>query len=217
MKTIKLLGQAGRIFGRSHRLDVESPAEAIRALCALFPGFRPWVLEQHEAGVGWRVVVQRSYLLEGEAIAAHTSSPEIVFAPVLVGSGGVARIVLGTVLIVGSFFMPAAFLGISSLSIGLFGGALVLGGVAALLTPTPVVTGGSKGIENKTTAVLESNLFTRNQGTSGQGEPVPLLYGQRRVVGPRVVSFDLRNLPKNRNEVVGGTQALLGYVAKEGL
>ena len=56
LKTVKLLGAAGRRFGREFRIAVSSPAEAFRALCVLCPGLKAWTLEQHERGVGWRVV-----------------------------------------------------------------------------------------------------------------------------------------------------------------
>lgn len=39
LRTIHLHGRLGRLFGKRHRLDVASPAEAIRALSALYPKF----------------------------------------------------------------------------------------------------------------------------------------------------------------------------------
>ena len=35
--TVRLLGAFGREFGRVHRLAIDSAAEAVRALCVLFP------------------------------------------------------------------------------------------------------------------------------------------------------------------------------------
>lgn len=217
LKTVRLLGAAGRKFGRVFRLAVDSPAEAIRAIEALRPGFYEWVVQQHERGVAWRVIAGEQRGLEADELDRGTSAETIVFAPVLAGAGGgdggggFWQIILGIVLIAAAFFFPA-----SALALGLVGGSLVLGGVAQLLTPTPTLNDAG-GVEASQTAALESNLFSRNQGTGGQGECVPLVYGQRRVSSPRVISFDLRNLPETRTVTTTGTQGLLGYVNQQNL
>ena len=220
LKTVKLLGAAGRKFGREFRLAVKSPAEAVRALIVLFPQFKAWILEQHERGVAWRVVTDNAEGIDGEELDMGTGSEVLVFAPVLQGAGGVGRIILGVVLIAVAVFIPAATFGLTSmLGVGLVGGALVLGGIAELITPTPQLSGPNSsgvssvsGTEASRSADLESNLFSRNQGTAGQGECVPLVYGQRRISSPRIVSFDLRNLPSSRSITTAGTAGLLGYV-----
>lgn len=210
LKTIKLLGAAGRRFGREFRLAVESPAEAVRALCSLLPEFYGWVLEQHERGVAWRVLTDDAQGLDGDELPRSTGAETIVLAPVLSGAGAVGKIILGVVLIAVSIFVPFAAVG-GGLSLGLLGGSLLLGGIAELLTPTPQLTDSpSTAAENS--ADLESNLFSRNQGTAGQGECVPLVYGRRRIEAPRLVSFNLRTQAVSRDINLAGTRGLLGYV-----
>jgi len=218
LKTVRLLGAAGQKFGRVFKIAAASPAEALRALEALRPGFYAWVLEQHERGVAWRVVTDQAEGLDKDELERGTSARTIIFAPVLQGAGGVGKILLGVALIAVAIFVPAPF-GLSSimLGVGLIGGALVLGGIADLVTPTPQLSGNNaknsvSGTEAARSADLESNLFSRNQGTGGQGECVPVLYGQRRVRSPRIISFDLRNLPETRSVTTSGTNGLLGYV-----
>jgi len=194
---------------------------------ALFPEFQAWVIEQHEKGVAWRVVTDTPEGLSEDELTRETGVDTIILAPVIQGAGGVGRIILGVLLIAVAIFVPAAAFGLKSmLAVGLFGGSLVLSGVADLLTPTPQLSGpkasggpssSSSGTAATKSADLESNLFSRNQGTGGQGECVPLLYGQRRISSPRIVSFDLRNLPDTRNITVTGTAGLLGYVNGEEL
>lgn len=222
LKTIKLLGAAGRKFGREIKLAVKSPAEAIRALMAIFPEFKGWVLAQHERGIAWRVVTDNPTGLDKDELDRETGRETIIFSPVLQGAGGVGKIILGVLLIAVAVFVPAATFGLTSmLGVGLVGGALVLGGIADLITPTPQLSGPkasggpssySSGTEASRSADLESNLFSRGQGTGAQGECVPLLYGQRRITSPRLISFNLRNLPQSREIDTTGTQGLLGYV-----
>jgi len=214
LKTIKLLGAAGRRFGREFRLAVESPAEAVRALCALFPEFYGWVLEQHERGVAWRVLTDDAQGLDGDELPRSTGAETIVLAPVLNGAGAVGKIIAGVVLIVAAILIPGTALIFGASLKALVGGigiSLALGGVAELLTPTPSLPNSpSTAAENS--ADLESNLFSRNQGTAGQGECVPLVYGRRRIEAPRLVSFNLRTQAVSRDINLAGTRGLLGYV-----
>ena len=214
VRTVKLLGAAGRKFGREFQLAVKSPAEAYRALCVLCPGLKAWTLAQHEKGVAWRVVTDKPEGLKEEELNRETGVNVITFAPVMKGAagdgGGALQIVVGVALIAAALIIPFAAMG-GGLALGLLGGSLVLSGIATLLTPTPTTPKTSK-TGNESSIELESNLFTRNAGNGGQGEVVPVLYGQRRVPAPRVVSFDLRLLPESRSVNTSGTVGLLGYV-----
>lgn len=213
VRTVKLLGAAGRKFGREFQLAVKSPAEAYRALCVLCPGLKAWTLEQHEKGVAWRVVTDKAEGLKEEELNRETGVDVITFAPLMKGAGGDGgffSIIIGVALIAAALIIPFAAVG-GGLALGLLGGSLVLGGVAALLTPTPVLekqkkTGGESAVE------LESNLFTRSSGNGAQGEVVPVLYGQRLIPSPRVISFNLQLLPESRSVNTSGTVGLLGYV-----
>ena len=237
LKRVRLLGAAGRKFGRVFHLAVKSPAEAVRAISVLRPEFHSWVLAQHDRGVAWRVVTDQPEGV-GEDELTRATGHDIILAPVLIGAGGtfgnVLKIVLGIALIAASIFIPGTAVifgtafGKISLGVGLVGASLVLGGVAGLLTPTPKLndsgiggiggnSGKSGGVENSRVEDLESNVFSRIQGSSGQGECVPLLYGERRVRSPRVINFELRNSIDARDIDVTGTDGLLGYVNRQNL
>ena len=212
LKTVKLLGAAGRKFGRTFELAVKSPAEAFRALCVLCPGLKAWVLTQHEKGVAWRVVTDDAKGLEAEELQRETGQGCIVFAPVMRGAGGDGgffSIILGVILIAAAIIIPGV-----GFAVGALGASLVLGGVAQLLTPTPVLP--KQAEEGENTNELESNLFTRGSSNAAQGEVVPVLYGQRRIPAPRLVSFDLRLLPASRF-VSTANVGLLGYVNQQDL
>lgn len=214
LKTVKLLGAAGRKFGRVFRIAVKSPAEAFSALCVLCPGLRGWVLNQHERGVAWRVVTDDHKGLKPDDLRQHTGVDTIVFAPIIRGAGGnggIFQVIIGVILIAVAIFVPGV-----GLAVGLAGASLVLGGVAQLLTPTPTLSGQTTTGE-QSGSELESNLFTRGASNAAQGEVVPVLYGRRRIPAPRLVSFDLSLLPASRAVSTAGAQGLLGYVNRQTL
>lgn len=55
LKTIRLHGPLGAAFGRVHRLAVSSPAEAVRAMCALYPGFKAFLMQAKDKGMTFAV------------------------------------------------------------------------------------------------------------------------------------------------------------------
>ena len=48
LRTIRLGGVLGKRFGRVHRLAVDSPAEALRALSVIKAGFREFMENSHK-------------------------------------------------------------------------------------------------------------------------------------------------------------------------
>lgn len=186
MKTIVLLGELGRRFGRRHQLDVASPAEAVRALCANFKDFRGFVSTSHERNVAYRVVNVADPVTEEQL--HHPAGHTITFAPVIAGAGGsgLGSIFLGAALIGLAFVLPVAPLiagiagsSLASISFGI-GVAMALGGVAQLLAPPPKPSGGNQEQE-------PSYVFDGAINTTSQGYPVPLGYG-RLIVGSAVIS-----------------------------
>lgn len=57
LTTIRLYGTMGRLFGRTHKvqLDTNTPAEAVRYLCSQFPSARKYLLGASDRGVGFAV------------------------------------------------------------------------------------------------------------------------------------------------------------------
>ncbi len=191
LRDIYLYGELGRRFGKVHRLAVSSPAEAFRALFTLRPGLKQFIRNR-----GWRVIVGRNprrgyacrdtdlsmtpgsqpiHILPALSLAKATWLPiligVVIIGAAIVFSGGLAApglAGLGTAL--GTTF----FMGITYGQILAFGVAMVLAGVAGLLTPT------MKSPKASDKAAADNNpsfLFNGATNTSEQGLPVPIVYG----------------------------------------
>ncbi len=184
LRTIKLSGFLGKKFGRVHRLAVDSPAEAIRALSVIKAGFREFLENSHKNGVAYRFLVGKEALERSELKESlhmtHSMSTTFELVPVINGAkSSLGQILLGVTLIAASLFMPANLLfGKALFSMGV---SLVLGGVAQLLAPN-VKAESKEAVENK-----PSYIFNGAVNTIAQGNPAPLSYGRMRV-GSQVVS-----------------------------
>jgi len=160
--------------------------------------------------VAWRIVTDNARGLDAELALAGIPGESLVFAPIVAGRGGFGKILAGAAFVaLGLFTGGIGFAGVALLSqstLLLTGGALILGGVASLLTRTP------RSKVDADTKDLQSSLYTRAAGTGGQGAPVPVCYGRRRIENPLVISFSLGNLPVSRQNG-GPGQDLMGLVA----
>jgi predicted phage tail protein len=206
MVTIRLLGEAGRRFGRRFQLAVKTPAEALRALCVQLPALRQYLLESGENGINWRVVTEDPNGLDEDQLLWPLSK-RLVLAPMPAGKGAVGRILAGVALVAVAILLPGIGGGVAatifgtafsstSLAIGAVGLSFIFGGVAELLTPTPKMptVGGSVGgssTEGRSTDQLKSFTFDKSNANTLQGEVVPVLYGERIVGALPVLSFGL--------------------------
>ncbi|AFJ55982.1 phage tail protein [Pseudomonas sp. ICMP 19500] len=160
-----------RQFGRSFRLSVRSPAEAIKALCVQIPGFERFISNAKSQGMEFAVFRGNNSLGENEL--GFSGSGDIRIAPIVTGSkrGGLIQTIIGAVLIAVSFIPGFQVLAAPGI-------ALVAGGVIQMLSPQ---VGGLK-----TSAAPENTpgyAFGSAKNTTASGNPVPLCYGKRRVGG----------------------------------
>ena len=175
LTTILLYGQL-RQFGRTFRISVRTPVEAVRALCVQVPGFERFLSNAKSRGIEFAVFREKTNLREKEL--GFAGDGDIRIAPVITGSkrGGVLQTAIGAVLIAVSFFTFWA----PPVSAGLFasGVGMVAGGVIQMLSPQ------ASGL--KTSAAPENTpgyAFGSAKNTTASGNPVPLCYGKRRVGG----------------------------------
>lgn len=103
--------------------------------------------------------------------------------PVVVGSkqAGVFQVILGAAMIAAAFFTGGASIsawGAVSTGLAISGASMALGGVIQMLSPQAGGLASKQDADNKA-----SYAFGGVTNTTAQGNPVPLLYGKRRIGG----------------------------------
>ncbi|MEK5754089.1 tail assembly protein [Acinetobacter variabilis] len=177
LKTIKLYGILAKKFGKEFRLEVENTREAMRALSVQVPGFEHFMLHAHEQGLEFAVFQDKQNISETE-LDMSTSAKVIKVVPKVKGAGGALQTILGAVLVVVGAVMVFTGVGapIGTALIGA-GVGMMVGGIAMMLMPK---------IENQDQN-QDGNKANKGFGgavtTVAQGNPVPVLYGQREVGG----------------------------------
>ncbi len=189
-RLIRLGGQLGKKFGKTHRLVVADTREALRALCITLPGFESFMMNAHKDGVQFAFFNGPQNIGLAE-FATSKGSADIRIMPVIAGSknAGMFQIVIGVAALVGAFFTAGGTMALwgTQLAAGaaavtgltMMGASMVLGGVMQLMTPQPNFgMSSSQSVENK-----PSYAFGSPVNTTAQGYPVPVLYGEREIGG----------------------------------
>lgn len=178
MKTIELHGILRTKFGRFFKLDVQSAAEACHAIGCQIPAFRQFLAESEKLGYRFAVFNgkkrNKHTNIGEEQLADNTTASHIHIVPRAIGSGGKTmawlQVIAGAVMIgFGAVTVNFALVGA--------GIGLLMGGVTSLLMPTPTVENQNED-GNK-----PNNGFGGAVTTVAQGNPVPILYGEREVGG----------------------------------
>ena len=208
MKVVKVYGALRKLLGGRCRFEfeVDTPAQALKALCVNFPGLDKWLMDREGEGTGFRVTVGRDKITTEtpEGLVLPWSEREVFsITPVICGAGqGFGQVLAGIGLVALAILAGpagAGFLGLGaglisgataatvSVALGGIGASLILGGVAQMISPQPNMGALTSGRE---AARLESFTFSGIVNTSKQGLPIPVAYG-RVFVGSAVISSGL--------------------------
>lgn len=184
MKTIELHGILRKKFGRFFKLDVQSASEACHAIGCQIPAFRQFLAESEKLGYRFAVFNGKKRNartnINEDQLDDTTTANHIHIVPRVIGSGGKAmawlQVIAGVALVATGF---GAGVGAGLVNWGLIGAGagLLMGGVTSLLMPTPTVENQNED-GNK-----PNNGFGGAVTTVAQGNPVPILYGERDVGG----------------------------------
>ncbi len=172
IRDIILYGEARKLFGKKYRLDVESPAEAIKALSMMVDGFREWLLKNKDEK--FVVTVNGKSIEESMLTARGEGDITIRVASIRARKGGGAfGIIAGLALIAFAWWSPFTWVSAATTQTTLYavGAGLVLSGAAMMLSPQ------LKPSDDKDDGKLKSHTFGI-QENSGQGDPVPVVYGE---------------------------------------
>ena len=178
LKCIRLHGVLAEEFGKEYYLDIDTIREATYALGCQIKEFKQFMLEADQKGLKFAVFtdkVDKATNVSEEGIDNYTGASVIHIVPQVVGAGGDGgffQVIAGAVLIGLSFVLAPISPYLMSAGIG-----LMIGGAASLLMPTPDVEGKDPD-GNK-----PSNGFGGAVTTVAQGNPVPVLYGEREIGG----------------------------------
>lgn len=178
MKTIILHGILARKFGKSFRLSVGSTKEAMRALCVQLAGFEAFMMNAHRQGLRFAVFHDKHNVGENELDMSHTAKI-IRVVPVVEGSKkeGVLETVIGAVLVVAGVVVTG--MGFAPAGAALIGAGvgLMVGGISQMLMPKVDAQ------DNNQDGNKANKGFGGAVTTIAQGNPVPILYGEREIGG----------------------------------
>lgn len=166
---VHLHGPLADKFGAHHAFAIRTPAEAVHALDANYPGFIAAFVAHERYGI-----VADDDVRDDVSIG-YPVSREIHFVPVIEGRYFIGPAIIGSLLGIGAATATAQILG------GLLMAGLMMG-LSMLLTPRPKAKDETKKDE--------SYSFTGPENTTGQGVAVPLCYG-RVFCGSVVISAGL--------------------------
>jgi predicted phage tail protein len=180
MRTIRLYGVLRKHFGREYRLDVHSVRDAVNALCAMKPGFEKFLRSGEERGLVFSVFCGKRNAGAEEFDLQGTDSSDIRIVPLIQGSkqAGLFQVVLGVALIIGSFFTGGSTAGMG-LAMLAGGAALAAGGVVQMLSPATATGVDSNNEDGNNPSYGFGGAVT----TIAQGNPYPVLYGEREIGG----------------------------------
>lgn len=163
-------------------MSVQTPGEAVKALCIVLPGFEKFMITSKARGLTFAVFSGRRNIGRDELEFEGTG--EIRIIPVIIGSkkAGLFQTILGAALVVvgaiGMTWGQAFGGGVWGSYAMQIGGAMMLGGVVQMLSPMQGGLARRESPDNK-----PSYAFGGPVNTIAQGNPVPILYGKRRIGG----------------------------------
>lgn len=178
-RTVYLHGVLKDKFGESFYMNAEKYADIINCIDCNRPGFKEFLLESYQEGVGIDIRTA-GVPIQKKDLKLPISSGDVNLTIIPAGSGkkGIGKILLAAVLVVaGVMTGNAASAGKGAKLLGstltAVGTNLALAGIQQLLAPDP-----SEDDEEK-----EAYLYNGDASLVIEGDPIPILYGKLRVPG----------------------------------
>jgi len=195
LRKIKLYGELAKFLGqKTFEAEVNNAAQAIRFLVVNFSK-----LEKHMADRHYKVILN-DWELEEKELHYPSGHNDIKIVPVVGGAGGnFGRVLLGAALIGAAFLAPGSTLVFGKGFGASLAGANLIGAKGAFLVGSALVLNGIAGMLTPVQTIPESNQdprrsfnFSGIQNTSKAGVAVPVIYG-RTMTGSVVISANITN------------------------
>ncbi|MBY6259143.1 tail assembly protein [Phytobacter diazotrophicus] len=182
LTTIRLYGALGARFGRVHKLAVQTPAEAVKALCINLDGLEGYLMNAKNNGMTFAVFRGKRNIGMDDFKGLGGDS-DIRIAPVMEGAkkAGIFQTILGAVMVVAGVIMTVISGGTASplaASLMVSGVGMMAGGIYQMLSPQPKGLQSRDDPDNK-----PSYAFGGAVNTLAMGNPVAILYGEREIGG----------------------------------
>ena len=223
---ILLLDDLGKKYGETHvYYNLRTPADAIKLLCINYPEFAKDLLTSHKQGIFYKLT-QVNQELDYTELNLPIGSHDLVVTPVISGSKGVGKVLLGVGLVIAtggfgtgaglSLFGNTGLTGIAAVTAKVgsaVGMTLLINGVSQMLAPQPTLpdtidfdgaftnfSGGPgslvKGADGK-----QSFAYTGPTNVSGLGKTIPVVYGQV-LTGSLIVGAQIEPESENTTRAV---------------
>ncbi len=223
---ILLLDELGEKWGDTHVYhNLRTPAEAIKLLCINYPDFQQHLLDSEKNGISYKIT-QVNQDLDVSELVLPLGQHDLVIAPVITGSRGAVKALLGVAMIAVAFALPVSvpLAPLSFTGTGFAGGtafagilanvgaALVLTGVSEMIAPQPQLPGfdapvsgfmGGAGGITRGSDGSQSYGYIGAANTVGLGKTIPVVYGKA-LVGGHILSTDI--------EVATSENTLMEYI-----
>jgi len=187
MIKIKLLGELSSLFIDEFEADVVSASDVLSCLVANFPNFTQYLVDSSYRGIGFYLKAGYQTLEESDLVKPFSAKVRsFTLTPVPTGSGGgFGKILLGIALIGAGLLIPGGFLGLSSSTLLLTGGAMVLGGIASFFGQTKAPANEKNG--------KKSLVFSGGSTVVTEGSRLPIIFGRHRcglfVLSAKITSY----------------------------
>jgi predicted phage tail protein len=183
-KHVVLTGFLGEKYGRDWHIVADTYKDIVSCIDANYPTFRKDLIDIANSGGDIAVEVGGNLIEEIEDMLVSISEDTVIISPVPAGSkSNTAKVVVGSLLIIASFFvpqlLPAAFgpyetlIASAALSVG---ANLAIIGLQNMLAPDPSVD------------EEQDYAFNGPENTTVSGNPVPVLCGELIVGGVTISS-----------------------------
>lgn len=182
------MGGSYRRFGSKYELSVDTAAEGLKCLLSQISEFKAQIkLDTVRLRISGKDITadelnagMHSQLFDGD---------KVVILPSIHGAkSGLGMFIAGVVIAIAAFYTGGAALaamGAWSTGFALAGAALAFSGLSMMMTKTP-----NAGLSSATDNGKANQYFSSLDNRTGQGAPVPILYGEL-VVGSNVISQGL--------------------------